>query len=73
VQEEDRDTVFQGPLLQRRWKKTVSSGMLAYQIKKNCENEMYAQKTLNPKSSLPRSWKCSVVIALPLTPAARSA
>ena len=50
------------------WKNTVSSGMLAYQIRKNCENEMYAQKTLNPNSSLPRSWKCSVVIALPLAP-----
>lgn len=45
----------------RWWKKSVSSGMFAYQMRKYCENEMYAQNTVNAKSSLPRSWKwCSV-------------
>jgi hypothetical protein len=39
----------------RWWKKSVSSGMLAYQMRKYCENEMYAQKTVKAKSSLPRS------------------
>src|SRR6266540_3921263 len=45
--------------------------MLAYQIRKNCENEMYAQNTVKPNESLPRSWSCSVLIALPNSPLLR--
>jgi len=37
----------------------VSSGMLAYQIRKYCENAMYAQKTQNANSSLPKSCRRS--------------
>src|SRR5262245_54900103 len=47
----------------------VSSGMAAYQIKKNSPNEMYAQKIRKPNISLPRSCMCSVLISSPTKPA----
>src|SRR5438093_967147 len=35
--------------------KYVSSGRFPYQITRNCDHMRYAQKTVNPKQSLPRS------------------
>ena len=63
---------FQVPPLscQRLWKKATSSGMFEYQVRKNWANAMYDQKTIHPKSSLPMSWKCSTLTALPSRPAA---
>ena len=51
--------MFQVPV-RRVMYQTVSSGKLAYQIKKYWQNAMYVQKTTKPKSSLPRSCKCSI-------------
>ena len=44
--------------LPRRTKYDVSSGMSVYQISMYWLNQMYAQKTLNANSSLPRSCRC---------------
>ncbi len=52
--------VFQLSVLRTR-KNSVSSGMFAYQIRKNWLNAMYAQNTVKDSSSLPMMWKCSVL------------
>src|SRR2546421_3548281 len=38
--------------------KNVSSGRLPYQITRNCDHMRYAQNTLKPKHSFPRSCCC---------------
>src|SRR5262245_8834190 len=56
------------------WSRTtyhgISSLRFAYQIRKYCENAIYAQKMTNANSSLPRSCRCSWVIVLRNQPAA---
>ena len=53
---------------QRLWKNATSSGMFEYQVRKNCANAMYDQNAIQPKRSLPMSWKCSTFTALPSRP-----
>ena len=50
-----RLTVVHSPVCRLR-NHSVSSGTFAYQISMYWEKAMYAQKTTNPKSSLPKSW-----------------
>src|SRR5574337_427989 len=71
------DTPSQVPSMRAR-NHTVSSGRFAYQIRKNWEKAMYAQKQVKPNKSLPVSCRCSRVTTapsrpVPLHPAAASA
>src|SRR3984957_19426107 len=71
----DSETAFHVPPLSchRWWNQVSSSGMFEYQVRKNWANAMYDQNAIHPKSSLPRSWKCSTLTALPRMPLLDSA
>src|SRR5690348_12723989 len=45
--------------------------MLPYQIRKYCENAIYAQNTVNPNINFATSWRCSIVMVCLKYPAER--